>query len=398
MPVNAEFYTTINELTNRSITGDVTTPINAASWIDYGKAMSDLDGETLSNGFLKNLLNKVKLTVDTYRTYKGKFLGVYRDTADFGVVEMYLKHFYDSRKAPFIGLKDGAQYPFTVYLPQEDVTYFMDTNARQTPITIQTVELRGAFASPEKMDRFITHIFGNIANSLELQRENARRALIVNGMRDVIMNHANGFKSDEPANVPTLGEPVQYYPLASMYRKYIGETGGYTGNFNEFEKNSDFIRFAVSVISAAAKNMGEVTARMNGKGIKTFSDKIHIVTAQPFKSLVTLTAMNTFHDNYLVDGVNGETVSWWESPKNPLNITFDNTTNLFTAIHSEQGGSLPLKIYAVMYDEYTFGEFVDLNNTTSQYNGEVDATNYYYNDVMRYVYNEYAPLAVFALE
>ena len=35
---------------------------------------------------------------------------------------------------------------------------------------------------------------------------------------------------------------------------------------------------------------------------------------------------------------------------------------------------------------------------TAKYNGEVDATNYYYNDVHRYVYNESAPLAVFTLE
>ena len=107
MAVNNEFYKTINELTNRSITGDVTVPIDAATWVDYGKAMQALDGQLLANGFLKNLLNRVKVTVDTFRTYKGKFLGVYRDTADFGVIEMYKKKFYESRKAPFIGLKTG---------------------------------------------------------------------------------------------------------------------------------------------------------------------------------------------------------------------------------------------------------------------------------------------------
>ena len=69
MAVNKNFYTTINELTNRSITGDVTTPIDAATWIDYGKSMQNLDGQNLVNGFLKNLLNRVKVVVDTYRTY-----------------------------------------------------------------------------------------------------------------------------------------------------------------------------------------------------------------------------------------------------------------------------------------------------------------------------------------
>ena len=52
MAVNKNFYTTINELTNRSITGDVTTPIDAATWIDYGKTMQQLDGQNLVNGFL----------------------------------------------------------------------------------------------------------------------------------------------------------------------------------------------------------------------------------------------------------------------------------------------------------------------------------------------------------
>lgn len=382
MPVNNEFYKTINELTNRSITGDVTVPIDAATWIDYGKAMQALDGQLLANGFLKNLLNRVKVTVDTFRTYKGKFLGVYRDTADFGVIEMYKKKFYESRKAPFIGLKTGDQFPFTVYLPDEDVTYFTDTNARQTPITIQTVELRGAFDSPEKMDRFINHIFSNIANSLELQREQARRALIVNGMRDVAVNH-------KPVSVPEIGQPVQYYDLLAMYNN--------ANNTQVLPKNAlydtNFIRFAVSAIQAAAVAMREVTDTMNGKGEKTFSANTHIVTAQPFKSAVTLTAMNTFNDNYLVDGVTGEVVSWWENSKQPLKITKQNATTYI----GDETSSVDTQFLAVMYDEFTFGEFVDLNNTTSQYNGEVDATNYYYNDVHRYVYNESAPLAVFGI-
>lgn len=382
MAVNNEFYTTINELTNRSITGNVTTPIDAATWVDYGKAMQALDGQLLANGFLKNLLNRVKVTVDTFRTYKGKFLGVYRDTADFGVIEMYKKKFYESRKAPFIGLKTGDQFPFTVYLPDEDVTYFTDTNARQTPITIQTVELRGAFDSPEKMDRFINHIFSNIANSLELQREQARRALIVNGMRDVADNH-------KPASVPALGQPVQYYDLLSMYNNV---TGGSVLPAQALT-DSNFIRFAVSAIQAAAVAMREVTNKMNGKGEKTFSANTHIVTAQPFKSAVTLTAMNTFNDNYLVDGVNGEVVSWWETSEHPLYITRRGAS---TYLGDESSG-VNTQFIAVAYDEFTFGEFVDLNNTTSQYNGEVDATNYYYNDVHRYVYNESAPLAVFAI-
>lgn len=382
MAVNNEFYTTINELTNRSITGNVTTPIDAATWVDYGRAMQNLDGQLLANGFLKNLLNRVKVTVDTFRTYKGKFLGVYRDTADFGVIEMYKKKFYESRKAPFIGLKTGDQFPFTVYLPDEDVTYFTDTNARQTPITIQTVELRGAFDSPEKMDRFINHIFSNIANSLELQREQARRALIVNGMRDVAVNH-------KPTSVPEIGQPVQYYDLIAMYNNTAATP--FQGEPPKALANPDFVRFAVSAIQAAVTSMREVTDKMNGKGEKTFSTNTHIVTAQPFKSAVTLTAMNTFNDNYLVDGVTGETVSWWESSTNPLLIFANNGTGPVDA------ESNPVYFIAVAYDEFTFGEFVDLNNTTSQYNGEVDATNYYYNDVHRYVYNESAPLAVFGL-
>lgn len=381
MAVNNEFYKAINELTNRSITGNVTEPIDAATWIDYGKAMQALDGQLLANGFLKNLLNRVKVTVDTFRTYKGKFLGVYRDTADFGVIEMYKKKFYESRKAPFIGLKTGDQFPFTVYLPDEDVTYFTNTNARQTPITIQTVELRGAFDSPEKMDRFINHIFSNIANSLELQREQARRALIVNGMRDVALNR-------RPSRVPSMGQPAQYYDLLEMYKTFKGSP-----ELDNALSNPDFVRFAVSAIQAATVAMREVTDKMNGKGEKTFSANTHIVTAQPFKSAVTLTAMNTFNDNYLVDGVTGETVSWWETSENPLYITKPNSTEYL----SDSATGVNTQFLAVAYDEFTFGEFVDLNNTTSQYNGEVDATNYYYNDVHRYVYNESAPLAVFGL-
>ena len=80
-----------------------------------------------------------------------------------------------------------------------------------------------------------------------------------------------------------------------------------------------------------------------------------------------------------------------------MEITPNNSTGYIEVHIPGVGEPVAGEFLSVMYDEFTFGEFVDLNNTTSQYNGEVDATNYYYNDVRRYVYNESAPLAVFGL-
>ena len=111
MAVNNNFYKTVNELVNRSVTGVQTEVVDYATFIDFGKEMATLDGEILANGFLRNLLNKFSVTIDTFRTYTGKILGFYRDTTNYGNIEMYKKHFYESRKAPFIGLTDGAQFP-----------------------------------------------------------------------------------------------------------------------------------------------------------------------------------------------------------------------------------------------------------------------------------------------
>lgn len=398
MAINKEFYATINELTNRSVVGEVTEPVNASTWIDYGRQMSSLDGETLSNGFLKNLLNRIKVTVDTFRTYKGKFLGVYRDTSNFGNIQMFMKHFYESRQAPFIGLKSGDSFPFKVYMPDEDVTYYTDGVAKQLPITIQSIELRGAFESPERMDSFIAHIFGNVANSLELQREVARRNLVVNGIREVVT------KRNISRGTPTsLGEPVQVYNLGKMYVEFKGlDESEVPANQSDWLSNPDFVRYAVSVIQAAGVAMKEVSTGFNKQGVKTFSDKTHIVTCQPFKSAVTLTAMNTFHDNYLTDGLDGEVVAWWEDSSKPMNITLnggagEDADTYLQDKNYAQNAFENNNIIAVMYDEFTFGEFVDLESTTSQYNGEVDATNYYYNDARKYVFNPYAPLCVFTL-
>ena len=380
MAINNNFYQTLNELTTLYTTGDTNQTVGIVdydSFVDAGRVIADMNITQLKNGFLDNLMNKVQLTVDTFRSYEPLMADMYKGSTRGGIVEILSHTFYNVRQAPFINLQPTSDDSMIDFVkPQIEARYYVDENAWQLPISITDTQLRAAWRSPEAMDSFIQSILGDVANSNNLHKEVNR------------INTVNALINDTVANatrVTTLNTLGQYIDLLAIYNTTV--TTPLT-DANALQ-TPEFVRWAVSYINMFKRWMRQPSPNLKAGGIQTFTpmrdQKTKISTI--FDSAIERSLWNL----YRTEGAmlsDYEVIPYWQNSKEANTVRVKPASGVSSARSN---------VLAVVYDTYALGEFVNLESVTSERNNKKLYTTYYYNYIMRYIRNENANFVVFTL-
>lgn len=382
--VNKNFYSVINSLVDRAVVGRITEIVDYNTFVDAGKQLTALQINELQNGFLNSLMNKVSLTIDTYRGYEPAFNDMYKGTTNGGVIELLVHHFYEAKQAPFIDLQDtDNDNAFVIAKPKLEARYYTDEVAYQIPITRSDTELRAAWKSPEAMDSFITSIFGDVSNSINYEKEVSRINAVCSMVADVM-----GKIKDETINPASSSDNAeQVYKLVTLYNQEKAPGKNDVTSENALQ-DKDFVRWMVATIRKVGKLAEKPTAKFNLARIKTFTPKREqkLKLLSKVDSAIRVSQITAYNDKYgALDEY--EVLPFWQNIDDPSAIT-------------EQGGTGQriTGVVAVLYDTYALGEFVNMENVTSMYNGRKLYTTYYYNGIRRYIRNHNANFIVFTLE
>lgn len=380
MAVNANFYSTINNLANVAAgSTSEALVVDYKTFIDYGKQLSALNGTNLRNTFFDALMNRVSKVINTFRSYEGSYHSIYSDTADGGVIELYTQAFYDAKVAPFVNLgalEDGADMnPYQMAKPKANVSYYTDSVAIQIPLTLADTELRAAFETPMAMDMFIRQRMGDILNSMELSKETAR----INAVNYAIIGAMT--HGVERANDLI---PATCYQLSSIYNAKTGESVDETN----WQCNEKFVKFVCAVIRAVRKRLSKASSEYNPGGVKTFTpnDDVRLYINSALESAIDTVTLNSYETKALELNEN-ESIPFWQSADNPMKIVTS----------SVEVGKTTTSVLAVMFDKYAVGEFVCHESTTSTYNAKYLCTHYYFNYQGQYIRNSNANCVVFTV-
>ena len=380
MAINNNFYQTLNELTTLYTTGDTSSTVGIVdydSFVDAGRQLAEMEITQLKNGFLDNLMNKVQLTVDTFRSYEPLMADMYKGSTRGGIVEILSHAFYNVRQAPFVNLQPSSDDSMIDFVkPQIEARYYVDENAWQLPISITDTQLRAAWRSPEAMDSFIQSQLGDVANSNNLHKEVNR------------INTINALINDTVANatrVTTLNTLGQYIDLLAIYNTTV--TTPLTAD-NALQ-TPEFVRWAVSYINMFKRWMRQPSPNLNAGGIQTFTpmrdQKTKISTI--FDNAIERSLWNL----YRTEGAmlsDYEVIPYWQNSKEADTVRVKPASGVASARSN---------VLAVVYDTYALGEFTNLESVTSERNNKKLYTTYYYNYIMRYIRNENANFVVFTL-
>lgn len=433
MAVNNNFYVTINELVKRATNDTAKTIVDYESFIDFGKTLSNINGSDFANNFVAALANKIKLSIDTARQVMPQLESLVRgQVSPNAVIEIITHNFFTAQAAAFVSLTDGQSVDqYIVNKGSCNVQYYINDESYSIPVTIQGVELAGAFQSPEAMDLFLQRTIMYAMNSNTIRRTEGRRGLLAAMIKEL------------DGKTAATGQEgcAQKYELVTLYNTIYGLTGTDDAlDYTTALENSEFVKFAVRMIRKVSSKISDPSTAFNsdgsGNSITTFTPD-----TPEDKKLITISALDSaivsFKNSFSPEATElgaHESVNFWQVEGKPFFVYDGGTVNYVekdadrgttanayyyvkstgklykyasstytqvTAFEDDNGtvevASSP--ILAVLFDKYAAGEYLchEAVNATP-YNARGEYYDNWINVQTKYCRNYNANAVVFTLD
>ena len=219
---------------------------------------------------------------------------------------------------------DGQSVDMQVINKQKVLqTNFYGQNVWSDSYTIFRDQFDVAFTGPDELSQFIALITGNMANKVEQIREDIGRAVVLNSMI------GTAGVDDEATSAFDLAHRT--IPLLTLYN---AQTGLDLDVQEVFQPDNfiPFVRWAFSIIMSVSDLMEERTSLFQ-TNLTTIDGRINRhtpkarqklwVASQAMNAIATMVRVQNFNDDFmrLPNGVRVESVGYWQSPRNPLNVS-----------------------------------------------------------------------------
>ena len=334
MAVNTNFYVTLNALMSAVDSGIAV--VDYDSFVDAGKKLADMQISDLVNGFLSPMMNKIQKTILNVRQYSGVLTDMYAGTLNYGVLEnILMDKFYSMDASVFDGqtLTNGQTYTdqFKVALPEVTAKYYTESDSFAKTITIRDTDLRGAFATPEKMDGFIS---------------------------------GDGYATGVQDTDETL--PATRYDLVTIYNARFNTSL----TSAEALYNDSFVRFAVATIRDISKLMEKPSTGFNTEAFETWTpvEEQRLKLSALFDKAIRVSVIDAYNPSYGVIEQDYEVLPYWQTAKNRLCI---GTSKTGDPVQSSA-------IIACLYDNRAMGEMLQLEENAVTRNELRRYTNYHF--------------------
>ena len=327
--INNNAWLAINELVSRAAGVADAAIVDDKSLIDFGRKLTDTNADTFKNNFANEIANKVRLSINVARKYDAKLESLIRGTMPAnGVLEIIQNTFFDTRVADFVNLVDGQSVDmYKVNKGKQTADYFVDEIAFKLFVTIQDVELEGAFMSGDAMQSFLTGKITYLVNSYNLAREQGRRAMLASEIKDL-----------SAATAATSADGLaQRYKLCELYNTVYGyqaSDAGYVTKANALY-DANFVKFAIMMINKVYKKISTPSMSFNDGTIKTF-------TPDGNKKLVCLGALSdsivAYKTTFSPDATvlpDHETIEFWQQEKDPYVAYFMKPSDKYYIVNTD---------------------------------------------------------------
>ena len=300
-----QIYELVNTTVAQAIGRNDVTRLDTEGLISVGETV--LSSSANTEAFLNTLAQRIGRTIYRFRDYNNKFKDMVISDMKWGAILQSIKvKMPDAVSDPTYGLTNGESVDmFTVSKPAVVQKLFVTRTPYMFKITVQRETLREAFLSVEAMGSFISLIFGEVRNAIELALENLGRLTLCGAMSEV-------------------SQSTQIYRLVTMYNTEYELVGDNALTATTCLHSDSFLRYAIGQINHICDMMQDMSTLYNDGSVPTFTNKenMRIRVLSGFKRrLETVTEYAAFHDEYVdVDGAYS-TINFWQGEKAPSNVS-----------------------------------------------------------------------------
>lgn len=300
-----QIYELVNSTVAQAIGRADVTRLDVEGLISVGDVV--LSSSANTEAFLNTLAQRIGRTIYRFRDYNNKFKDMVISDMQFGAIMQKIKvKMPDAVADPTYSLTDGEAIDhYTVSKPQAIQKLFVTRTPYMFKITVQRDTLKEAFLSPEAMGSFISLIFGEVRNAIELALENLGRLTLCGAISEV-------------------SQSTQIYRLVTMYNTEYELEGDDALTATSCLRSDSFLRYAIGQINHVIDMMQDMSTLYNDGTVPTFTNKenMKIRVLSGFKRrLETVTEYAAFHDQFVnIDGAYS-TINFWQGEKAPSNVS-----------------------------------------------------------------------------
>lgn len=381
-----QIYTIVNEVAQQAMGSKAIEVVDNTGLIALGNTV--LGTDATKNNFINALTDRIGRTIVSFRAYHSHFPDFERDSIEWGNILQKLKIAMPEAEADqSYDLVDGASVDqYKINKAKVNQLLFTTETPWQTHITVHLDELEKAFLSTEAMGVFISSMFGEVQNRIELAMENLSMDCVNNYIGEVIARSANN--------------PSRIINLVSEYRDKT--TVDHTENPIEALNDEEFLKYVVRRINSISTTMEYMTNGMfNQSTFPTEDSKVansrHTPKSEQ-KMMLFIDLVNALKTNINSKAFNMEqvaidipfkTVPFWQSLKNPSDIKVKHTSGVGSSDNTEVS-----LVMGILYDREAMGTFKKkYSSLTSPINAAGKYYNVFYHMITMY-YNDLTENAV----
>lgn len=300
-----QIYELVNNTVAQAIGRTDVTRLDTEGLISNGNVV--LSSSANTEAFLNTLAQRIGRTIYRFKDYNNKFKDVVISDMRMGAILQSIKvKMPDAEADPTYSLANGESVDhYKVSKPEVVQKLFVTRTPYMFKITVQRETLREAFLSVEAMGSFISLIFGEVRNAIELALENLGRLTLCGAMSEI-------------------SQSTQIYRLVTMYNTEYELEGDDALTASSALRSDSFLRYAIGQINHIIDMMQDMSTLYNDGSVPTFTSKedMKIRILSGFKRrLETVTEYAAFHDQFVdVDG-SYSTINFWQGEKAPSNVS-----------------------------------------------------------------------------
>lgn len=363
-----QIYTIVNEVAQQAMGSKTMAVVDNAGLVALGNTV--LGSNETKNNFINALTDRIGRTIVSFRAYHSHFPDFERDAIEWGNILQKLKvAMPDAESDDSFNLQDGESVDqYKINKPKVNMLLFTNEAPWQTHITVHLDELEKAFVDSSAMGAFISGMFGEVQNRIELAMENLSIDCVNNYMAEIINR-----KTERPSRVINL---------VTEYNKDLGLADEMELQPAEALNTPDFLIYAVRRINTISATMEYMTSGMFNDTVFAGGDTQNSIYSRHtpkseqrmmlyidlVNALKTNVNSKAFNMKEVAIDIPFQTVPFWQSLKTPDGINIQPASG-GTAISQDA-------VMGILFDREAMGTF---KNKYTSLTSPINAAGKYYN-------------------
>ena len=335
--------------------------------VDVGQSLANADK---LDPFYKAIHDTLVKNIYVNRPYDGAFPSIFRDSWEWGsIVGKVQADLLQATTNEEWELTNGSSIdPFVINLPKVEQKFYNKGVTFEIDVTKPEEQVKGAFASLDSMNNFMSMIETQVRNSMELRLEKLVYATIDNMIAVTVNTNAD----------------ARCVHLLTMYKAAHPSDASIAAltSADAFE-DEGFLRYASKIMMLYPKRLSRYSVLFNegGKARHTPKDKLHVVVHVDFaKTIETNLQSTTYHKN-LVELPLYEEVPYWQGSGDDYALASTEAIDVKAVKPDGNGGETTVSvsednIVAIMFDHDALGILKPEKKVKTQYNAKGE----YFND------------------